>query len=321
MLPGPGASSQTKSAVLTIVIVYMAFSSTMLIINKAAVKFFPFTSTLLVLQMAVSAGLVWILGQINYLKVDKLEWQKIQAYIGVVIVFIFNLFTNMKAVQNSNIETVIVFQTLTSLAVAYGDYRLLGGGVPSPRIIGSLLVIVLGSVLYVFVDSATGFKVEAYLWVFAYFIAKVSDMLYTKHIVDTVPMSSWGRSFYNNFISIFPVAIMAVALKEPTELQEYIETSSCDQPITTIMVVLSCIMGLGISISGFKCREAVSATTFSVVGNMNKVFTVFINFFVWDYHASIPGLLCLSICLFGGGYYAKVRQDEIDNKPKTTTSG
>jgi len=118
MLPGPGPQS-SKSAVLTVVIVYMAFSSTMLIINKAAVKFFPFTSTLLWLQMGVSAALVWMLGQINYLKVDKLEWQKIQAYFGVVVVFIFNLFTNMKAVQYSNIETVIVFQTLTSLAVAW----------------------------------------------------------------------------------------------------------------------------------------------------------------------------------------------------------
>src|SRR4051812_16523341 len=110
MLPGPGGKVQPAYAtVLTAVLMYMAFSSTMLIINKAAVKFFPFTSTLLWFQMGASAALVWLLGQINYLKVDKLEWVKIQAYFGVVVVsyislknltqkvFIFNLFTNMKA--------------------------------------------------------------------------------------------------------------------------------------------------------------------------------------------------------------------------------
>jgi len=270
--------------------------------------------------MAVSAALVWFLGQINYLKVDKLELQKIQAYFGVVVVFIFNLYTNMKAIQYSNVETVIVFQTLTSLAVAYGDFRLLNGGTPSTKIIASLLIIVLGSLLYVFVDSREGFKVEAYLWVFAYFFAKVTDMLYTKHIVDTVPMSSWGRSFYNNFLSLFPVFFMVAALGEYNGLMLSVENSDFEQPITTIMVILSCIMGLGISISGFKCRELISATSFSVVGNMNKVFTVFINFIVWSHHSSVLGLFCLSICLVGGAYYAKVRQDETDQNYKKSSN-
>jgi len=314
----PAGSSQT--AVITAVIIYMGFSSTMLIINKAAVKFFQLPSTLLWLQMAVSALLVWILGQINYLKVDKLEWGKIQAYIGVVVVFIFNLFTNIKAVQYSNVETVIVFQTLTSLAVAYGDFRLLNGGTPSPKIVGSLLIIVVGSVLYVFVDasSAEGLDLNSYMWVGAYFFAKVTDMLYTKHIVDTVPMTSWGRSFYNNFLSIFPVAIMIGITQEHIKGPLIYENGEWEQPVTMIMVVLSCIMGLGISISGFKCRELISATSFSVVGNMNKVFTVFINFIVWDAHSSLLGLLCLSICLVGGAYYAKVRQDELDSNKKTS---
>jgi len=282
----------------------------MLIINKAAVKFFPLPSTLLIMQMAVSAALVWVLGQVNYLKVDALEMQKATKYIGVVFVFIFNLFTNMKAIQYSNVETVIVFQTLTSLAVAYGDYRLLNARMPSGRILISLGIIVLGSILYVLADSAEGFKAEAYMWVFLYFFAKVTDMLYTKHVVDTVPMTSWGRSYYNNFLSIFPVLIMIFASGE-VEKGQLLFDEGFAQPITTIMVVLSCLMGLGISISGFMCRELISATSFSVVGNMNKVLTVFINFFVWDSHASLLGLFCLSLCLVGGAYYAKVRQEEV----------
>jgi len=316
-LPGGGVSSSpNKAAVMSAVVVYMGFSSTMLIINKAAVKFFPLPSILLLLQMFVSAVLVWGLGQLQYLKVDKLEWAKISAYCGVIVVFVFNLFTNIKAVQYSNVETVIVFQTLTSLAVAYGDFKLLNTGTPSVRIIISLLIIVLGSLLYVFVDSREGFKAEAYMWVFAYFFAKVTDMLYTKHIVDTVPMSSWGRSFYNNFLSLFPVFIMVFALGE----HKFDTQQEFTQPITAILVTISCIMGLGISISGFKCRELISATSFSVVGNMNKVFTVFLNWLVWDYHASPLGLLCLSICIIGGGYYAKVRQDEIEQGIKKTVS-
>jgi len=67
------------------------------------------------------------------------------------------------------------------------------------------------------------------------------------------------------------------------------------------------VVGIGISISGFMCREAISATSFSVVGNMNKVLTVFVNFLIWNKHASPAGLASLFICLMGGAYYAKVR--------------
>jgi len=304
-LSRPGPSPAT---IMGYVISYMLFSSTRLIINKAAVKFFPLPSMLLVLQMASSAIAVWIFGQINLFKVDRLEMQKIKAYIGVVLVFTFNLFTNIKAVQGSNVETVIVFQTLTSLAVAYGDWKLLKSGPPPTKIIVSLLVIVVGAVLYMIVDSQEGFKVDAYFWQFAYFFAKFLDTIYIKHIVDTVPMTSWGRSFYNNLIAIVPVSIMAIVYSEPLKYQLHVENNDFQQPITMIMVILSCIMGLGISISGFKCRETTSATSFSVIGNMNKIGTVFINYLVWDHHTSPLGLVCLGICMFGGAYYAKVRQ-------------
>jgi solute carrier family 35 protein len=141
------------SAVTSAVITYMAFSSTMLVTNKAAVSFFPAPSTLLWLQMAVSALIVWILGQMKYLDVTPLEWDKAQKYLGVVASFIFNLFTNIKALQYTNVETVIVFQTLTSLGVAYGDYKLLKNAMPSPQTILALLIIVFGSICYVLTDS------------------------------------------------------------------------------------------------------------------------------------------------------------------------
>lgn len=39
-----------------------------------------------------------------------------------------NIFTNIKALEYSNVETVIVFQTLTTFVVAYGDYKYLNSG-------------------------------------------------------------------------------------------------------------------------------------------------------------------------------------------------
>jgi hypothetical protein len=57
------SKSSVSTKVFSIVLTYMLFSSTMLITNKAAIKFFPFPSTLLFLQLAASSAMVYALGQ------------------------------------------------------------------------------------------------------------------------------------------------------------------------------------------------------------------------------------------------------------------
>jgi len=219
-------------------------------------------------------------------------------------VFICNIFTNIKSLEYSNVETVIVFQTLTSLVIAYGDFKLLNSGMPSKKVILSLSIIVFGALCYVFTDST--FEFHSYKWVVLYFAAKTTEMLYVKHVIDTVPMSNWGRSYYNNLLSMLPLLAIAIMGNESIILSKMYEGSELT-PSVIIVVLMSCFVGIGISISGFICREAISATSFSVVGNMNKVFTVFVNFLIWDHHASLSGLASLLICLVGGAYYAKVR--------------
>ena len=95
-------------------------------------------------------------------------------------------------------------------------------------------------------------------------------MLYTKHIVDTVPMTSWGRSFYNNFLSMFPWAIIAIA-KESDIVSEFCilfnflslfffsyhrskdmtksDTEGKFTGIVLTVVSMSCLVGIGISVS------------------------------------------------------------------------
>lgn len=47
----------------------------------------------------------------------------------------------------------------------------------------------------------------------------------------------------------------------------------------------------------------VSATTYTLVGVVNKFLTILINVFLWDKHASWFGLFCVSICLMAGTFY------------------
>jgi len=66
---------------------------------------------------------------------------------------------------------------------------------------------------------------------------------------------------------------------------------------------VSCALGVAMSYFAFLCRSQVSATYFTVIGNVCKVITVFINVLIWDKHASPVGLACLSLVLVAAYFY------------------
>jgi GDP-mannose transporter len=69
------------------------------------------------------------------------------------------------------------------------------------------------------------------------------------------------------------------------------------------MLVLGCVVGTGIGYTGWWCRSKVSAATYTLIGVMNKCLTVMVNLLIWDQHAPPAGIVCLSLCLFGGMLY------------------
>lgn len=47
----------------------------------------------------------------------------------------------------------------------------------------------------------------------------------------------------------------------------------------------------------------ISATSFTLVGVVNKFLTVLLNVVVWDKHSSFYGVLSVCLCLFAGSFY------------------
>ena len=83
--------------------------------------------------------------------------------------FLMLIFSNAKSLEHSNVETVIAFRTLTTLAVAYGDYKQFGTKFSILALVG-LVMIVCGASGYMYYDSE--FKVLGYMWVTIYALVK-----------------------------------------------------------------------------------------------------------------------------------------------------
>jgi len=67
-----------------------------------------------------------------------------QAYLIYTVAFVLGVYCNMRALENSNVETVIIFRSCTPIAVAVCDFLFMGRELPSKKSSFSLFVIAAG---------------------------------------------------------------------------------------------------------------------------------------------------------------------------------
>ena len=82
-------------------------------------------------------------------------------------------------------------------------------------------------------------------------------------------------------------------------------------------LLFSCVTGCLMGYTGWLCRSMVSATTYTLVGVVNKFLTVLLNVLIWDKHASGLGLCAVLLALLAGVFYQQApRRDEGRKMPE-----
>ncbi|XP_062090675.1 GDP-fucose transporter 1 [Humulus lupulus] len=296
-------SSKQYYATSSLVVGYALCSSLLAVINKFAITKFNFPGLLTALQYLTSALGVWILGKVGFLHHDAFTWETAKKFLPAATVFYLAIFTNTNLLRHANVDTFIVFRSLTPLLVAIADTTFRKQPCPSKLTFLSLLVILGGAIGYVATDS--GFTLTAYSWAFAYLVTITTEMVYIKHMVTNLGLNTWGFVLYNNLLSLMMAPLFWIITGEYVEVFAAVGSSTGNwfQSSAFIAVSLSCVFGLLISFFGFAARKAVSATAFTVTGVVNKFLTVAINVTIWDKHASPFGLLCLLFTIIGGVLY------------------
>ncbi|TKY54915.1 GDP-mannose transporter GONST4 [Spatholobus suberectus] len=283
-----------------VVVGYAVCSSLLAIINKYAITKFNYPGLLTALQYLTSALGVYLLGKLGFLHHDPFTLHTAKRFLPAAFVFYLAIFTNTNLLRHANVDTFIVFRSLTPLLVALADTAFRAQPCPSNLTFLSLLVILAGAVGYVATDSA--FTLTAYSWAFAYLVTITTEMVYIKHMVMNLGLNTWGFVFYNNLLSLMMAPFFSFLTGENVEILAAVRSGSFDSAAFSA-VALSCLFGLLISFFGFAARRAVSATAFTVTGVVNKFLTVAINVMIWDKHASPVGLVCLLFTIVGGILY------------------
>ncbi|KAG6497255.1 hypothetical protein ZIOFF_045149 [Zingiber officinale] len=295
--------SKQYYATSSLVVGYALCSSLLAVINKFAITMFNYPGLLTALQYLTSALGVWVLGKLGFLHHDSFNFETAKKFLPAATVFYLAIFTNTNLLRHANVDTFIVFRSLTPLLVAIADTTFRKQPCPSKFTFFSLVVILAGAVGYVMTDSA--FNLTAYSWALAYLVTITTEMVYIKHMVTNLGLNTWGFVFYNNLLSLMMAPIFWIITGEYTDVFTAYGSHSKNwfDSVAFVAVALSCVFGLLISFFGFAARKAISATAFTVTGVVNKFLTVAINVLIWDKHASPLGLVCLLLTLVGGILY------------------
>ena len=285
-----------------VVLFYCFCSGGMLVINKLAVHHVRAPAFVTLVQFVVSALYVVSGHACGLIQLDQARWQRLKHFVVYVFAFSAGTWSNMKVLMNANVETVIVFRSCAPLCVSITDYIFYGRAMPNRRSAFAMLMILAGASLYVHVDRKSDSTVEsreAYFWVMVWFTLLIFQLTYGKTLVSGLGLQSiWSPVLYTNAFAIVPTATIGALAGDFARLADVVWT------LPAIMwLMLSCVAGVGISWAGFKCQQVVAATTYTVVGVINKLLTVLINVAIWDKHASPLGIGALFICLAGGSLY------------------
>lgn len=311
-----------KAEIIAAVISYSLCSGSLVLVNKLILHFLPFPSLVIVTQLFASIFLIYGGNFFGVMDIDEMNWEFTKPYLIYTVAFSTGVYTNMMCLNTSNVETVIVARALSPLIVSFLDAAFLGRELPSNRSLAALGMIVVGAFGYASTDEKfVNQGMHAYFWPFLYLFIITFEMVYGKQIVRSVNFKTVsGPVQYTNLLGWPPMLLFASMGGEFKRLDTTLENYGVNNVFeyalklpthVTALVILGCLIGTGIGYSGWWCRGKVSATSFTLIGVLNKCLTVFMNVLIWDQHATPFGIASLFVCLIGGSFYqqAPMRKD------------
>ncbi|KAK9834889.1 hypothetical protein WJX81_006759 [Elliptochloris bilobata] len=290
------AAAKRIFAVTVLVLCYSLCSSMLLILNKVAVTYVPAPSFILALQLLSCAAFVRTLSAVGAVEAEPLTLHKARPFAVIVLGFIGTLYANITSLKYVPVDTIICFRASMPLVIAVIEWLYMGRELPSLRSWASMLSVLAGVAVYTAAD--VHFTVLGYAWVAIWYAFGVFEMVYVKRVVDSVPMTTWSRTYYQNALAVLPMAAITLAGGEVGVLR----TQFWSLPAVAVLM-LACVAGLGMSYFSFALRAVISATSFSVIGNVCKVLTILVNLLMWDNHANVWGTCALLACLAAGSAY------------------
>ncbi|KAM0881983.1 hypothetical protein ACQ4PT_032604 [Festuca glaucescens] len=256
---------------------YCIASCSMILVNKFILSGYGFNAGifLMLYQNIVSVTIVSTLSLSGVISTEPLTWKLIKVWLPVNIIFVGMLITSMFSLKYINVAMLTILKNVANVLTASGETYFFKKQHDTQVWISLMLMLTLRHVM----DSA-------------------------KQATKSGNLNELSMVLLNNALSL-PLGIILVL--GFNEVEYLLETPLLRMPMFWLVITASGVLGLAISFTSMWFLRQTSATTYSLVGSLNKIPLSMVGILLFKVRTSMDNSISILLGLLAGVFFARAK--------------
>uniref|UniRef100_A0A5B6ZM14 Sugar phosphate transporter domain-containing protein n=2 Tax=Davidia involucrata TaxID=16924 RepID=A0A5B6ZM14_DAVIN len=292
---------------------YCISSCSMILVNKYVLSSYDFNAgiSLMVYQNFVSVVIVSMLSFFGVISTEPLTWRLIKVWLPVNVIFVGMLITSMFSLKYINVAMVTVLKNVTNVMTAVGEMYLFNRRHDN-RVWAALFLMIISAISGGITDLS--FHAIGYTWQIFNCFLTASYSLTLRRVMDTAKqvtksgnLNEFSMVLLNNTLSL-PLGILLVFVFN--EVDYLSRTPLLRMPIFWMVMTFSGFLGLAISFTSMWFLHQTGATTYSLVGSLNKIPLSITGILLFKVPTSLENSASILFGLLAGVFFARAKMRE-----------
>ncbi|CAA0826208.1 GDP-mannose transporter GONST1, partial [Striga hermonthica] len=289
---------------------YCLSSCGMILVNKYVLSSYDFNAgiSLMLYQNFVSVVIVSTLSLLGIVTTEPFTWRLIKVWLPVNIIFVGMLVTSMFSLKYINVAMVTVLKNVTNVITAVGEMYLFNKHHDN-RVWAALFLMIISAISGGFTDLA--FHAVGYAWQFINCFLTASYSLTLRRVMDTAKqvtksgeLNEFSMVMLNNSLSL-PLGICLMFMFN--EVEYLLQTPLLRLPTFWLVMTFSGLLGLAISFTSMWFLHQTGATTYSLVGSLNKIPLSVAGILLFNVPTSLENSASIFFGLLAGVMFARAK--------------
>ncbi|KAI3678186.1 hypothetical protein L6452_37470 [Arctium lappa] len=289
---------------------YCLSSCSMILVNKYVLSSYDFNAgiSLMLYQNFVSVVIVSSLSLLGVISTEPLTWRLIKVWLPVNFIFVGMLITSMFSLRYINVAMVTVLKNVTNVITAVGEMYLFNKHHDN-RVWAALFLMIISAISGGITDLA--FHAVGYTWQIINCFLTASYSLTLRRVMDTAKqvtksgnLNEFSMVLLNNTLSL-PLGLLLVFVFN--EVDYLYSTPLLRMPTFWLVITFSGFLGLAISFTSMWFLHQTGATTYSLVGSLNKIPLSVAGIVLFHVPTSLENSASILFGLVAGVFFARAK--------------
>ncbi|XP_041008052.1 GDP-mannose transporter GONST1 isoform X3 [Juglans microcarpa x Juglans regia] len=256
----------------------------------------------------ISVIIVSILSFLGIISTEPLTWRLVKVWLPVNAIFVGMLITSMFSLKYINVAMVTVLKNVTNVITALGEMYLFSTH-HDGRVWAALFLMIISAISGGVTDLS--FHAVGYAWQIANCFLTASYSLTLRRVMDTAKqvtksgnLNEFSMVLLNNTLSL-PLGILLIFVFN--EVDYLSRTPLLSLPTFWFVMTISGVLGLAISFTSMWFLHQTGATTYSLVGSLNKIPLSIAGILLFKVPTSLENSTSILFGLLAGVFFARAK--------------